>query len=307
MPKLTEEQSRPVDHRNTSAVLSSGAGCGKTRVLTERFVSHLRKKEASVGQIAAITFTDKAAREMRDRIRKRIEELAKVGELADAPKHLRDLERAQITTIHSFCGNILRQFAIPAGLDPGFEVLDEVLSTNLRADALTAALHGLLEDRGNKLAADSLRELVIWFGYPAVVDAVDSLLLQVDRPAWEKWLARKPRDIASEWTGPIRRDLLPKWVAYLTASTKMARSLSVLEEIKAGSAVVMNKVQRLLSELPRLGEAKDLTAALAELRSLTMLKDIKKALELHTFQSGQPYYLAILLIGAYRAGNVSLA
>ena len=212
MPELTEEQASPVDHRDTSVVLSSGAGCGKTKVLTERFVSHLERNEASVGQIVAITFTDKAAREMRDRIRRQIEDLAKNGELADAKKHLRDLERAQITTIHSFCGNILRQFAIPAGLDPGFEVLEDVLSANLRADALTAGLHGLLEDRGDKKAADSLRELVIWFGYPAVVEAVDSLLLQVDRPGGKRGLRASPATSPPSGPAPPGKDLFPRWV-----------------------------------------------------------------------------------------------
>jgi ATP-dependent helicase/nuclease subunit A len=272
MPEPTEEQRLAVEHRATSVVLSSGAGCGKTAVLTKRFVSHLEKDKASVGQIVAITFTDKAARAMRDRIRKEIQTLT------DCAKHLRDLERAQITTIHSFCGNVLRQFAIPAGLDPAFEVLDDVLATNLRAEALTAGLHGLLEDRGDEAAASSLRKLIVWFGYPAVEDAVDSLLFQVDRPTWRKWLARKPSAIAAEWTGPARRELLPRWVAYLcAASPKMARAMAVLEGIRGGSAVVKNKVERLLAELPRLHEAHDLPAKLEELRSLAMVKDIKKA------------------------------
>ena len=139
MADLTPEQSTAVQLRDTSIVLSSGAGCGKTSVLTQRFISHLFKDCATVGQIVAITFTDKAAREMRERIR------TEVGRLPDNAQLLRDLDTAQIATIHSFCGNLLRQFAIPAGLDPGFEVLDEVLAANLRAEALTAGLHGLLE------------------------------------------------------------------------------------------------------------------------------------------------------------------
>lgn len=278
MAELTEQQRRAVDHRETSVVLSSGAGCGKTKVLTERYVSHLERNEASVGQIVAITFTDKAAREMRERIRRQIEHLGKSGKLADAKKHLRDLERAQIATIHAFCGNILRQFAIPAGLDPGFEVLEDVLSANLRADALTAGLHGLLEDQGDKKAADSLRELIIWFGYPAVVEAVDSLLLQVDRPRWETWLARKPRDIAAEWTGPAREDLFPRWVRYsCAAAPKLARSLRVLEGINSTSAVVTHKIDRLLAEIPLLDQAADLPAKLKELVELAKVQDIKKA------------------------------
>src|SRR6516164_6926487 len=103
---LTEQQRRAVPTRDVSVVLSSGAGCGKTHVLTERYLSHLREDRAEVGQVVAITFTDRAARQMRGRIRR-----ALTGELwrptADAERwarHLRGLESAPISTIHAFCG-----------------------------------------------------------------------------------------------------------------------------------------------------------------------------------------------------------
>ena len=60
--RLTPQQGRAVVTRDTSVVLSSGAGCGKTHVLTERYLSHLRDDGAEVGQVVAITFTDRAAR-----------------------------------------------------------------------------------------------------------------------------------------------------------------------------------------------------------------------------------------------------
>lgn len=272
MPDLTPEQRIAIELRDTSIVLSAGAGCGKTSVLTQRFVSHLTKDGASIGQIAAITFTDKAARDMRNRIRE------EVARLPDCRKHLRDLETAQVATIHSFCGNLLRQFAIPAGIDPAFEVLDDVLSANLRAEALTAGLHGLLEADEKFPAARALRELVVLYGYPAVVEAVDAFLLEVDRPGWERWLARTPADIAADWTGPARRELLPQWVRYLcAASPKIAPALGTLERIDSASAVVMNKVRRLLEEVPRLHEANDLAAKIAELTQLAKVQDIKKA------------------------------
>src|SRR5258708_40243422 len=66
---LTPQQQRAVVTRQTSVVLSSGAGCGKTHVLTARYLSHLRDDGAEVGQVVAITFTDRAARQMRGRIR----------------------------------------------------------------------------------------------------------------------------------------------------------------------------------------------------------------------------------------------
>src|SRR5436305_14303728 len=104
-PSLTPQQSRAAGTRGVSVVLSSGAGCGKTHVLTERYLSHLREG-AEVGQIVAVTFTDRAARQMRDRIRRAV-----VAELRAAhteedverwARHLRALETAQISTIHAF-------------------------------------------------------------------------------------------------------------------------------------------------------------------------------------------------------------
>src|SRR5207302_1007141 len=69
---LTEQQRTAVYRRGVSVVLSSGAGCGKTHVLTERYLSHLRDDGAEVAQVVAITFTDRAARQMRNRIRQAV-------------------------------------------------------------------------------------------------------------------------------------------------------------------------------------------------------------------------------------------
>src|SRR5262245_56235253 len=101
---LTPQQQRAVEHRGSSVVVASGAGCGKTHVLTARYLSHLTADAAEVGQVVAITFTDRAAREMRDRIRSAVEKLP------NPQQHLQALESAPIATIHSFCGNLLRQF-----------------------------------------------------------------------------------------------------------------------------------------------------------------------------------------------------
>ena len=64
--KATEQQKLAVTTRGVSVVLASGAGCGKTRVLTDRYLSHLEKGEADPSRLVAITFTDKAAREIAD-------------------------------------------------------------------------------------------------------------------------------------------------------------------------------------------------------------------------------------------------
>src|SRR3954452_22921403 len=95
---LTGQQRRAVVTRESSVVLSSGAGCGKTHVLTERYLSHLRDDGAEVGQVVAITFTDRAARQMRARIRRAVvAELKQASTDAAASRwasHLRNLETA---------------------------------------------------------------------------------------------------------------------------------------------------------------------------------------------------------------------
>src|SRR3954462_5317333 len=105
MSRLTEQQSLAVRTRAASVVLSSGAGCGKTHVLTRRYLAHL-EEGAEVGQVVAITFTDRAAREMRGRIRKAVlrhlDEAGTDEEVNRWEGHLRALETAQISTIHAF-------------------------------------------------------------------------------------------------------------------------------------------------------------------------------------------------------------
>src|SRR5262249_46275686 len=150
----------------------SGAGCGKTHVLTARYLSHLLDDRAEVGEIVAITFTDRAARQMRGRIRAvltaRLKQAGTEPETEVWQRHLRGLESAPISTIHSFCGTLLRQHAIEAGLDARFEVLEEVLAVNLETEALQTGLQQLLTSQSE--AGDDLRQLVLVYGWRPVVE-----------------------------------------------------------------------------------------------------------------------------------------
>src|SRR5262249_55881786 len=169
-PGLTEPQRRAVSTRDVSVLLSSGAGCGKTHVLTERYLSHLRADGAEVGQVVAITFTERAARQMRGRIRQallaHLRAAAGDEEAERWARHLRGLETAPISTIPAFCGTLLRQFAVEAGLDPAFDVLEDVLSVNLEGEALAASLQKLLTAQA--APGDDLRQLVLLFGWRPV-------------------------------------------------------------------------------------------------------------------------------------------
>jgi ATP-dependent helicase/nuclease subunit A len=261
---LTEQQAKAVDTRGASVVLSSGAGCGKTEVLTQRYLFYLRRDEAEVGQLAAITFTDRAARQMRRRIRKTIkEELAHAKSSADRERwarHLRNLETAVISTIHSFCTTLLRQHAIAAQLDPRFEVLEDVLSSSLREDSLRDALQELLT--AESPAGDDLRELVPIYGWRVTNDAVQRLLAAPHVAAWDEWTRREPAAIAEEWMCIGRSELLSDYVRHLiTAEPKVAGCLRLLRNTPCIGPIMRANVQTVLDETPRLAEAGDLAAA----------------------------------------------
>jgi ATP-dependent helicase/nuclease subunit A len=266
MPAPTLQQLAAIDARGTSVVLSSGAGCGKTFVLTNRYLSHLKLDGVSVSQIVAITFTDRAAREMRKRIRESIvrEQLASPKDPSWA-RHLRGLETAPIQTIHSFCGDLLRQFAVQAGLDPRFEVLEEILADNLRAEALRDTLQGLLT--ADSPVGNDLCELVVIYGWTAVVNAVRELLLERDTIAWTSWLDQSPADIAAKWLESERKELLPKWVDYLCAAApKIAHLVNLFRNTECIGPEMQANVRKVLDGLPKLTQAADLAVAVKGLR-----------------------------------------
>jgi ATP-dependent helicase/nuclease subunit A len=266
--KLTAQQREAVFRRGVSVVLSSGAGCGKTHVLTRRYLSHLEQDGAEVGQVVAITFTERAARAMRDRIRTAV--LAHLDEAHDPEQvsrweaHLRGLETAQISTIHAFCGNLLRQHAVEAGLDPRFDILQDYLAANLQRQALTDCLQGLLT--ADTPTGHDLRELVLLYGWKPVVEVVQRLATEEDGPPRQRWLGKPPVEIAREWLAYARAELLSRYVAYLAAACpKVARCLWLLRTTPCTGPKMAANVSRLLQDVPRLAEAPDLAAAVKEM------------------------------------------
>src|SRR5262245_51703846 len=166
---LTPEQIAARDERRASVSLSSGAGSGKTSTLTDRYLSHLDRDRSSVSQILAITFTERAAREMRRRVR---EALTTRGE--SGRTHLAHLDAAPIQTIHSFGAALLRRFAAEAGLAPAFDVLDDATAAWHRDEAVRSTLHTLVT------ADADARDLIVLFGYSSVASTLVSLLAEPD-------------------------------------------------------------------------------------------------------------------------------
>jgi hypothetical protein len=144
---LTPEQESAVARRGQPLLVSAGAGSGKTSVLVERFVRGVCEDGLAPARILAITFTDRAAAELRERVRARLLALHR----RDAA---RDTEAAFVCTFHGFCTRLLRSHPLLAGLDPQFQILDEALAADLRERAFALALRDFFA--GERAAAIDL-------------------------------------------------------------------------------------------------------------------------------------------------------
>ena len=127
-----EEQLAAIDAGGLVFV-SAGAGTGKTTVLVERFVRAVCDRGLPIDSVLAITYTERAAGELRGRIRQRLAELGR-HDLA------RELDGAWISTIHGFCHRLLKAHPFEAGIDPRFRVLDENQARVLAGEAFEQAL-----------------------------------------------------------------------------------------------------------------------------------------------------------------------
>ncbi len=137
--RLTEHQQQAVSLRERDIIVSAGAGSGKTTVLVERFIQMVLQGEADVTQILSITYTRKAAGEMRARIRRRLNEEGQ-------SEQLRRLDSAYISTIDAFCVRLLQENPFDACYDPDTSQLSEVEEQRIFATAFTQSMDELVID-----------------------------------------------------------------------------------------------------------------------------------------------------------------
>jgi len=120
-----------VDGLDKNLFVEAGAGTGKTTAMVARIVNLIKKGRATIGRIAAITFTELAAAELRDKVRHELEK-ASADDTVDAAERGRCIEAARgmdgasIQTLHSFAGALLREKPLEAGLPPNFSICDEI-------------------------------------------------------------------------------------------------------------------------------------------------------------------------------------
>ena len=141
--KFTEEQQKVIDLRDRNILVSAAAGSGKTAVLVERIITRLTKDTSpiNVDELLVVTFTEAAASEMKERIRAAIEkELEKDPENLHLQRQATLIHYAQVTTIHSFCLSVIREYFHTIDLDPGFRIGEEGEMKLLKKDVVETVL-----------------------------------------------------------------------------------------------------------------------------------------------------------------------
>jgi ATP-dependent helicase/nuclease subunit A len=195
--KWTKEQQSAIDTRHCNLLVAAAAGSGKTAVLVERIIKIITDLDSPVDidRLLVVTFTNAAAAEMRERIGDAIsKELDKTPDSKVLQKQLTLLNRSNITTMHSFCLDVIRNNFHHIDLDPNFRIADATEALLLRQELLQE----LLEDKYEEGSEDFIA-LVESFGGARddspIVDIIGNLYnFSMSGPWPEKWLREKAEE-----------------------------------------------------------------------------------------------------------------
>lgn len=275
---LTPVQRMALDSQRNIAVTAS-AGAGKTATLVERYIELLlQHPEVGVRQVLAITFTQKAAAEMRERTAQRLADA--LAETLSEPERQRlrqiraDLPAARISTIHAFCAVLLREYPIEADVDPAFAVLEEVDAAQLRYQAVRQTLESLARTRDTDPDKAALRRTLAEWPRRYLEQVLQRLLAQkhLARSWCRRYAEQSPEQILSDWgamqeaaCAPACHALLadPHFIEMLAELAALAPRTDERDSAVERLAPLRDSMRR-LSQTPPLGEAVAILPRLAE-------------------------------------------
>jgi ATP-dependent helicase/nuclease subunit A len=214
--KFTAAQKQAATSNQHAIAVTAGAGSGKTRVLVGRYL-HLLEQGHALRSLVAITFTDKAAREMRTRIRAEIQRRLSESTSDIWQRAFTELDAARIGTIHSLCAEVLRAHPAEAALDPNFIVLEEGQSAAWQAQAIEAAL--------------------AWATTRSDTAPLVGLFKEGKLRAILEILIEKRLDVATAWqTITPLETILKQWLAERLDAASWRQALQTLAEVRSRKA-----------------------------------------------------------------------
>ena len=257
---LTAEQRTIIEAEASDLAVSAGAGSGKTRVLVERYVQLLR--DCSIPQIAAVTFTEAAAAEMRERVRREV--------MSDPAleQHRALLDETAIGTVHSLGLRLLREHPVEAGLDPAAAVLADDEAELLRRAACIEAIDAAAEAGGGRTAA--------LLGLGVYHAGLQLPRMVAQRDAVESGFAAMGED-SEGWPAYVRATIEARYGPRQGAMRRQAEEIAwqIRRDIGAVSDKLAEVARAVLGPLHEASEAdvwEDFAALLGEARSRTNLQ-----------------------------------
>ena len=277
---LHPRQTAAIVAREFSVALSAGAGCGKTFVLTERFLSHLEPPGDSGGKNSAesacgdhLYRTGGAgdARPDSRGVHEAAEELPGSGGRTLAGVAPR-VGFARISTIHSFCGSLLRSHAVEAGLDPRFSVLDAAQSDTLLFELIDRGLRRRLADRD-----EAVIELVVKYGLDRLREMVGRLLGQrqdIDFPAWHD---KTPEELTALWEKYFPETVFPQMLREIIESAAGRTVMEVARKpCPCSHAVMQERMATILETMEKISARSSGLSPATVLSHLEILREAAK-------------------------------
>ncbi len=281
----TESQKRALD-LDRSLCVTAGAGAGKTWVLVERYLK-LLENGVKVSQILALTFTEKAAAEMKERVRKAISE--NEGEVWK--ERLDEFNWCSISTFHSFCSNLIRQYPLVSGVAPRFQVLDDVGLSLMQEEAFDSLLCGECGGETN----ESLVRALTWFGSLKTKERLEYMYER--RAEMAEWLEKhRTMESVREWAEEMDGMILSEMVNRVLSKEGVRESLVTLSDLADSHSGQDDPGQRYLSEagpmIRRLLVANTDGEKLEQLRLLSKVKGTRSMGNKKFFKDGAKERLA---------------
>ena len=234
MPEWTKQQTEAICDRGHSLIVCAAAGSGKTAVLTER-IARLVAEGTAITDMLVVTFTKAAAAEMRSRIQDALRKAAEGAggtQRAWLAEQSLSVGRAQISTLHSFCAQLLREHFETLELDPSFRIADEQENDVLREQAMNDALYGCYD-----AGSEAFLEADLWYGEDKLRQMAEQLWRAAHaQPSPEAFYARARAAVSGDdealLSGPAAALVLERTRETLR---RLAREARELEELCEGA------------------------------------------------------------------------
>ncbi|TAH70622.1 MAG: helicase, partial [Anaerolineaceae bacterium] len=272
----TKAQQKVIESRNKNLLVSAAAGSGKTAVLVERIIAMISEGETplDIDHLLVVTFTNAAAAQMRDRIGKALDKkLINEPDNTHLQKQVSLLQSTHITTIHSFCLNVIRNYFHHIDLDPSFKMAEESEITLMKSDIMADVLEKWYEE-----GREDFHQLIESYSRSKSDAPIEELVLSLYNFAmsnpWPKdWLGRIGASFKLNSINDMNRAIWMKDLLYYVSVVlndlmeKINRAIDICNETDGPAAYLPALIsdRDILSSLMKQGTYEDYAKAFSDI------------------------------------------